>query len=152
DVGVLRIDGDLADVLSVIKADVRPGLAGVGGLVHAVAVADRIAQSGLAAADVDGVRRGRRNRQSADRSNRLSIEHRHPDPPGVRGLPAAAVAGAHVDLVGPPGHAADGVHAAAAKRSEHPPLEAGVETRIVRRRRARDETAAGTKQAENYEN
>ena len=45
-----------ADLPRVVEADVRPGLAGVGRLVHAVAVRDLRAHVGFAGADVDDVR------------------------------------------------------------------------------------------------
>src|SRR5204862_4044963 len=39
-VRVLRVDDDLADLVGLLEADVRPGLAAVGALVDAVAVRD----------------------------------------------------------------------------------------------------------------
>src|SRR6185437_12626381 len=49
DVGILGIDDDLIDLGGVGESDMGPGLAGVGGLVHAVAVgaADRVAAAGI---------------------------------------------------------------------------------------------------------
>ena len=110
DVRILRIDGDLADVLRVVEADVRPRLSGVGGLVHAVAVAHRVAQRRFAAADVHRVRRGRRDRDRADRRHGLRVEHRRPHAPRVDRLPHAAVHRAEIEFVRPP----------RARRSPHP--------------------------------
>ena len=83
-VGIARIDGDLRDLLAVAQAEVRPGLAGVGGLVDAVADGEVGALQAFAAADVDDVRVRRRDRERADRAGRLVVEDR---------LPGAAVVG-----------------------------------------------------------
>src|SRR5262249_12278941 len=53
DVGVARVDDDLADVLGGGQADVAPGLAAVVGAVDAVAVADAALAVVLAGADPD---------------------------------------------------------------------------------------------------
>ena len=74
--GIPRIDGDLPDVLGVVEAEVRPDLAGVGRLVDAVPESDRIAQGGLAAADVDRIGRRRRNGERADGGDGLRVEDR----------------------------------------------------------------------------
>ena len=66
-VGIARVDDDARDVPRVVEAEVRPRLAGVGRAIHAVAVGPVFAQVGLAAADVDDVRIGRRDRDRADR-------------------------------------------------------------------------------------
>jgi len=55
DVGVGGVDGYLADLLGVAQAEVGPGLAGVGGLVDAVAGGEVGAGEAFAAADVDDV-------------------------------------------------------------------------------------------------
>ena len=74
-----RVDDDLRNLLAVAQAEVRPGLAGVGGFVHAVAGGEIGALQSFAAADVDDVRIGLRDRQRADRSGRLIVEDRRPD-------------------------------------------------------------------------
>ena len=53
EVGILRVDDHLVDLDGLLEADVRPRLARVGGLVHAVA---ERALHGVAGADVDDVR------------------------------------------------------------------------------------------------
>jgi len=128
-VGVLGIDGDLADVLRVVEAQVRPAFPGVVGAIDAVAEAHRVTQRRFAAADVHDVRRGRRHGDRADRGNRLSVEHRLPSPAAVDRLPHAAVHRAEVELFGAARDARGRRHAAAAKRAEHAPAEAGVERR-----------------------
>ena len=105
----------------------RPRLAGVGRLVDAVAVAHRIAQRRLAAADVDRVRRRRRHRERADRRDRLRIEHRRPDAPAVDRLPDAAVHRSEVELVRAAGNAAHRIDAPAAEWPEHPPVQSGIQ-------------------------
>ena len=64
-VRVARIDDDLRNLLAVAQAQVRPGLAGVGGLVDAVAGGEVGALQPLAAADVDDVRDSRAPRAMA---------------------------------------------------------------------------------------
>ena len=55
-VRIVRIDGDRRDLLAVAQAEVRPGLAGVGRFVDAVAGGEVGALQAFAAADVDDVR------------------------------------------------------------------------------------------------
>ena len=132
DVRVSRIDGDAADVVSIVQAEMGPRPAAVDRLVHPVPVADRIAERRLAAADVDRVGAGRGNGKRADRGNGLRIEDRKPRPAGVSRFPDAAVHRSKVELVRPARHAADRVHAAAAEWSEHAPAKARIQCRIVR--------------------
>ena len=54
-VGIARVDGERRNLLSVHEAKVGPGLAGVGGLVDAVAHGEVGAMQALAAADINDV-------------------------------------------------------------------------------------------------
>ena len=89
DVGILRVDDHGPD-LAFLLPDVRPGLAGVGRLVDAVARGHVAADVGLARADVDDVRVGRRHGDRADRRDRLVVEDRLPGEAAVARLPDAA--------------------------------------------------------------
>ena len=62
----------------VLQPDVRPGLAGVGGLVDAVAPAHALAVRALTGADPDDVGVRLEDRDVADRVHRLALEHRLP--------------------------------------------------------------------------
>ena len=95
---VLRIDRELRNLLRVAQAEMRPGLAGVGRFVDAVADGEVRARQPFAAADVDDVRIGRRDGDPADRSGRLVVEDRLPGAAGVGRLPDAAVD--HADVEG----------------------------------------------------
>ena len=64
--------------------------------------------------------------QGADRGDGLVIEDREPGSAGIDRFPDTAVHVAEVELVGPAGHAARGVTAAAAERAQHAPVEADV--------------------------
>src|SRR5262249_54852734 len=130
DVRVARIDDHLADLPRVVETEMRPGLAGVAGSVHTVAVRDLRPHVRLAGADIDdvGIRRGDGNR--ANGGDRLRVEDRLPRAARVRRLPDAAAPRTEVERARLTGHAADAVHAAAAKRSDHPPAEAAEERRI----------------------
>ena len=121
DVRVLRIHGDAADVVGVVESDVRPGNARIDRLVHAVAVADRIAERRLTTANVNRVGTRRRHGERADRGDRLRIEHGRPGAAGVHRFPDAAVHGSEIELVRPSGHAAHGIDTASAERAQHAP-------------------------------
>src|SRR5262249_55876440 len=92
DVGVMRVDDELAD-LPGLPPDVLPGLAAVGALVEAVAGGDVAADVGLAGADVDDVRVGRGHGQGAGGGGGLVVEDRAPVDAAVVGLPDAAGGG-----------------------------------------------------------
>ena len=123
DVGVVRIHEDLADLLRVAQADMRPAPAAVGGFVYAVALGDVRAHVGFAAAGVDDLRVGRRDRDRADRADRLRIEDRLPGSAGVAGLPDAAVDGAEIVMARIARHAGHRQHAAAAERTDRAPMQ-----------------------------
>src|SRR5581483_6037511 len=55
-VGVFRMHAHAADEAGIGQAKVRPGLAGIGGTVDAVAVGDVAADAGLSHAGIDDVR------------------------------------------------------------------------------------------------
>ena len=96
-IGILRIDGDLRNLLRIAEAQVRPRRAGVGRLVDAVADREVRARQPFAAADVEDVGIRRRNRHPANRSGRLVVEDRLPGAAGVVGLPDAAVHHAYIE-------------------------------------------------------
>src|SRR5205823_5246566 len=70
-VGVLRVHDDPRDPLRLGQARVRPRLAGVGGLVDAVADGDGVAGPGLAGTDPDRARIPRVDGDGSDRLHRL---------------------------------------------------------------------------------
>ena len=124
DIGILWIDGHPTDLPRVVETDVGPVLAGIGGLIHPVAVRDLRPHVAFTGADVDDVRIRIRDGDGANRRHRLRIEDRQPGPPRVRRLPDAAADRAHVERVGLARHAADAVHAPAAEGTEHAPAQA----------------------------
>ena len=81
------------------KAHVRPGLAGVDGLVDAVAGVRAPGAVGLARPDPDDVRVGRGHGHIADRELRLAVEDRLEGRPVVDRLPDAAVPRPDVERV-----------------------------------------------------
>ena len=95
DARVARVDDDPADVLGVLEPDVLPGLAAVGRLVHAVAVAHAALRVVLAGAHPDRQRIPGVDRHAADRVRRLRVEDgRERDAPVGR-APHAAGGDAH---------------------------------------------------------
>ena len=121
------VDRDLADVLRVVETDVRPRRAGIGRLVHAIAVSNRVAQRGFAASDVNDVRRRRSDGDRTDRRDRLRIEHRRPHPSRIDRLPHATIHGAEIELVRSPRYAGRRGDASTAKGAEHAPVESRIE-------------------------
>jgi len=132
DVGVLWIDEDAADLARVVETEMGPGLSCVGRLVHAVAVRNLRPHVGLAGADVDDVRVGRRNADRTDRRDWLRVEDRVPRPSGVRRLPDAAADRTEVERVRLSRNAADAVDPAAAERPDAAPPQAAVDGRNPR--------------------
>ena len=106
-VGIARIDGHLGNLLAIAQAEVRPGLAAVGGLVDAIADGEVGTMQSFTAADVDDLRVGGRDGDGADRAGGLLVEDRLPGAAVVGGLPDAAVDRADVEDVGLAGNAAE---------------------------------------------
>ena len=125
-VGIARVDEDGGDLLGVAESEVTPGLAGVGGLVHAVADGEIGALESFAAAHVDGVGVGGGEGDGADGAGGLVVEDGLPGAAEVVGLPDAAVVDADVEDVGLGGDAGGADGAAAAVGSDVAPAEAGV--------------------------
>jgi hypothetical protein len=124
-VRIARVDDDLRDLLRVAKAVVRPGLAAVVRAVDAVARGEVRALISLAAAYIDDVRIGRRDRDRADRARRLIVEDRHPGSAVVGRLPHAAVVEADEEGIRTIGDADCGLPASPAVGTDHAPVHLG---------------------------
>ncbi len=70
DIGIVRVNADLANEAGIGEADVLPGHAGIGALVHAITVGNIDADRGFAGAGVDHIGIGRGDRQGADCARR----------------------------------------------------------------------------------
>ena len=140
----MRIDLDIGDHLRIAQAQVRPGLAGVGGFVHAVAGGEIGADDARAGADVDDVGVGGRDGDGADGAGGLVVEERRPGGTVIGGAPDAAVIEADVEDVGLAGDAGESARAAGARRSDGAPVHLGIKAGIDRLRgregRERNET------------
>src|SRR5262249_44917240 len=91
---ILRVRHDLVDLRRLLEADVRPRLARVRGLVHAV---PRRALDRVAGARIHDVRIGGRDLDRADAVDlRDLVEDRRPRDAAARGFPDAA--GRHADV------------------------------------------------------
>src|SRR5262249_33678707 len=123
EVWILRVDADLVDLRRLLEADVRPGLARVGGLVHTVTAR---ALHGVAGAGVDDVRIARRDLNGADAVHvRELTEDRRPRHAGAGGFPDPARRSADVEdagLCGTEG-ASHGRDATAVERTDVAPLQ-----------------------------
>ena len=126
DIGIRRVNDDLADLASFVEPQVRPAFARVGGLVYAVAVArGDAANRRLARTDVDDVRVGGSDADRADRADiEILVREVFPGDAGVLGLPHAAAGRAHVIELVVAGHARYRRNAAAAPGADLAPLEA----------------------------
>src|SRR5260370_1325308 len=89
-IGIGRMDDDLADVARVLQPDVVPGLAAVVRTIDAIAEGDVAANASLAGADVNHIRIGVGDRDAANGGGGLLIEERIPGNATVRGFPNAA--------------------------------------------------------------
>ena len=96
DVVVGGVDQHLADVHRRTEAHVREGLAAIGRLIDAFAPTGGLPVVRLTGADPDEVRVGLRDRDRADGEEALVLEQRRVERAVGRGLPDAAVGGAHV--------------------------------------------------------
>ena len=96
-VGFRGIHEDLRDPLRAAEPRVRPALAAVDRLVHAVADRDAVARPGFARADPDRLRVLRIDRHRADRLHGLLVEDRLEGRSAVDRLPDAAGGGADED-------------------------------------------------------
>jgi hypothetical protein len=104
-VRIARINGQRRNLLSVDQAEMRPGFAGVGRFINAVAHREVGAMQSLAAAHINNVWVGRRDRDGADRLRGLVVEDRVPGAAVVVRFPNAAVHLADVEHIGLAGHA-----------------------------------------------
>src|SRR5229473_4217189 len=130
-VGIFRVDEDRGDLLRVVEVlQMRPGFSSVGRFVDTIAGREIGALQSFAAADIDDVRIGRSNGESADGAARLVVENRIPSVAEIGGLPDAAVDGGHVENVGLVRHAGDGNGAASAERADAAPAHFGIELLI----------------------
>ena len=124
--GFLRIDFDIGDHLRIAQAQMGPGLAGVGGFIHAIAHGKIGPDDAGAAADVDDVGVGRRDRDGADGAGGLVIEERNPGGPVIGGAPDAAVIEADIEDIRLAGHARKRARAAGPGRPDGPPVHLGI--------------------------
>ena len=127
---VLRIDDDGTDLACLAQAEMLPARPGVGRLVDAVADREIRTLQPLAAADVDDVGIGWRDRDRADRLRRLPVEERRPRQPVIGRLPDAAVVDADVEHVRLLRHAGRADRASAAVWADGAPAHRVVEGRV----------------------
>ncbi len=144
-VGIVRVNRHLRNLLPVAQPEMRPGRAGVGGFVDAVADRQIGTMQSLAAGDINDIWIGGRDFNRPNRAGRLLIEDRLPRPPEVVGLPDTAIDRANVEDVRLAGNAGDSARAATAKRADVPPLhlaeKLGVDRlRVCRRNEAWNQT------------
>src|SRR5271157_610248 len=125
-IGIVRIHQNGRYLLAVAQAEVAPGLAGVGGLVHAIAHRKVGSLQAFAATHIDDVGVGRRYGYGADGAGGLVVEDRLPGETVIVALPHPAVVDPDVKDVGLVGNARSANGAATAERPNRPPLQGGV--------------------------
>ena len=127
---VARIDDDRGNLLPVAQSEMAPRLPGVARLVDAVADREVRPLQPLAASDVDRVGVRGRQRDRADRACRLVVEDGPPCASVVVGLPDAAVVHTDIEDVRLAGDACRADRPPSAVRTDHAPLQSGIELRI----------------------
>jgi hypothetical protein len=146
-IGVVRINQNCADLLTVSQAHVFPGFSAVRGLVDTVTGREIRSLQALTTADVQDVGVRRRDGQGADGAGRLVVEDRRPHPAIVGCLPHAAVVDADKEDV----RLRDtrgGYCSSSAKRPDHPPAEAAIKISTPRLLARRGSQAIGNEYAE----
>src|SRR5437016_1782960 len=96
DIGIRRMDDDLADVARVFQPNVVPGLAAVVRTIDAIAERDVAANAGFAGTDINYIGIGIRDGDAADRGGGLLVEEGIPGNAAVRGFPNAASNGTKI--------------------------------------------------------
>src|SRR5579862_6127031 len=122
-VGIARIGGERGNLLAVGEAEMSPRLAGVGGLVNAVADGKVGTMQSLTTGDVDDVGIGGSDSDGADRLSGFAIEDGIPCPAVIIRFPDAAVDLTHVEDIGLTSNSGGGARASAAKRADHAPVQ-----------------------------
>jgi len=121
-VWILRIDENRRDLLGVAKVlHVRPGFTRVGGFIDSVAGGEIRALQSFAAADINNVRIGRGDGESADGAGGLIVENGIPGVAKSVVFPDAAVDGGHVKHIGLVRDAGDATVAASAEGPDAAP-------------------------------
>ena len=120
-VGILRVNGEAADVATVFESDRMPGFAGVGALVHAIALQDVVANAGFAGAYVDDVWVRLSYGDGYNGRELFLVRHRSPVQAAVGRLPHSTAHSAEIVGVGLTHDAGDREHAPAAKWSDEAP-------------------------------
>jgi hypothetical protein len=124
EVGVLRVHAHARDLARVLESHVLPGAAGVGRLVHAVAVRGVAADRLFAGADVDDVRIGLGDGDRADRAGpEILVGDDLPVRAAVARLPDAPARRAEVEGARIVAHARDRRDATAPERPDRPELD-----------------------------
>ncbi len=141
DIGIFGINNDLRDLGCTFEADVRPGAAGIRGLVHPVTVgagggarhcvaAPRINDVGIRGSDLDG----------ADAIHvRHLVKYRIPGHTAAGRFPNSALRQADIKSAGLADNASDGRDTSAVIRTHVAPLQAGKQIRTDLCRRAERE-------------
>src|SRR5579871_1424138 len=142
-VWVPRIDQDRGDLLSLAKSEMAPGFSAIRALVDSVADGEVGALQALAAPHIDDIGVGGGERDGADGSGGLVVEGGVPGAAVVVGLPDAAVVDADVEDIGLIGDSGRADGTSSAERSDHAPLESGVELGIVTLREKRNAARQG---------
>src|SRR5579864_7721787 len=122
-VGIARIDRERGDLLAINEAEMRPGFAGVGGFVDAIADRKIGTVQSLSAGYVDNVWVRGSNGDGADGLRRFPIKNGIPGATVVVRLPDSPVYLTDVEQVGLAGNAGGGAGASAAEGPNHAPVQ-----------------------------
>src|SRR6185312_7709126 len=126
-VRIRGIDLDVRNHLRLAETQMRPRLASVGRLVHAIADREIRPNDSGASSYIDDVRIRRRDSYCADRSRWFVIEQRDPVRAVICGPPDTAVVVSDIEDIRLAGHPRERPGAPRARRPDLPPVHLGVE-------------------------
>ena len=122
-VRVAGINGERRNLLAVAEAQMRPGLAAIGGFINAVAHREVRPLQAFAGRDVNSIRVGRRDGDGSNRLRGLLVEDGRPGAAVVVRFPNPAVHLTHVKNIGLARDACGRARPPAAVRTNQPPAQ-----------------------------
>src|SRR6185312_12114556 len=123
DIGILRINGNAADMARRVETDVLPRLSAVSGFINAIAIRQVGTEIGFTGAYIDDRRIRLRHGNRANRRNGLAVKGRLPGDAAIRGLPHATAYTTEIVNVWLAFNSSHGNGASTTVRADHAPTQ-----------------------------